>query len=432
MSPTDATQARHWHDPDAVASTRRHLEVHGCPEEVLDSVFSAWEDLVANVHPAAPTRLIDDGDVLVGAGEAWRVIPVPGHADGQIALLGARTARLLAADAILDRIAPFVGVHPVSRPDPLGDQLASLERLGRLDVAIAYPGHFDAIADVAGRAAEIREHHVERLQRASRRARRRAGRCLRRVAPHLRRSARSELPPDRRGGVARAPRAPRAAGRDRAARRQWRARSVLREMTHDHDHSDGHEHSHDDPGDPGWEVKELEEAEVVRLLEEGKLVQVEGPGRPGAVHRVGGVRRGRAARPAENADNAPYLVGVGGLLLDGEHYDLAHAAVELALAADPASADGLLLAGIVEARLGRLDTALERLDAHLVQAPTSALGQTHRATCCSGSAAATRGIPPRAARCRSTRTTSAPSRRWSRATTAPRPRSTARRRSRPS
>jgi glyoxylase-like metal-dependent hydrolase (beta-lactamase superfamily II) len=164
MSPTDATQSRHWHDPDAVASTRRHLEVHGCPEEVLDSVFSAWEGLVANVHPAAPTRLIDDGDVLVGAGEAWRVVPVPGHADGQIALFGTRSRRLLAADAILDRIAPFVGVHPVSRPDPLGDHLATLERLGRLDVAVAHPGHFDAIADVAGRAAELREHHAERLR----------------------------------------------------------------------------------------------------------------------------------------------------------------------------------------------------------------------------------------------------------------------------
>jgi glyoxylase-like metal-dependent hydrolase (beta-lactamase superfamily II) len=164
MSPTDATQSRHWHDPGAVAATRRHLEVHGCPEEVLESVFTAWEALVANVHPAAPSRLIDDGDVLVAGGEAWRVIPAPGHADGQIALLGTRTRRLLAADAILDRVAPYIGVHPVSRPDPLGDHLAQLERLGRMDVAIAYPGHFEAITDVAGRAEEIRRHHAERLE----------------------------------------------------------------------------------------------------------------------------------------------------------------------------------------------------------------------------------------------------------------------------
>ena len=158
-------------------------------------------------------------------------------------------------------------------------------------------------------------------------------------------------------------------------------------MTHDHDHSDGHEHGHDhgdehghDHGDdPAWEVKELSEEEVNRLLEEGKLVQVEGPDGQPLYIEIEAFVEGVRLDLAENADNAPYLVGVGGLLLDGEHYDLAHAAVELALAADPASADGLLLAGIVEARLGRLDAALERLDAHLVQAPTSALGQTHRA-----------------------------------------------------
>jgi glyoxylase-like metal-dependent hydrolase (beta-lactamase superfamily II) len=163
MSPTDAIQARHWHDPDSVAATRRHLELHGCPEEVLESVFEAFATLVADVHPAAPGRLIDDGDVLVATGESWRVIPVPGHADGQIALFGTRSRRLLAADAILDRIAPFVGVHPVSRPDPLGDHLAQLERLARLDVAIAHPGHFDPITDVPGRAAQLRAHHADRL-----------------------------------------------------------------------------------------------------------------------------------------------------------------------------------------------------------------------------------------------------------------------------
>ncbi len=163
MSPTDATQARHWHDPDAVAASRRHQEQHGCPPEVVEAVFDAWAELVTNVHPAAPTRLIDDGDVLVAAGETWRVVSVPGHADGQIALFGTRSRRLLVADAMLDRIAPFVGVHPVSRPDPLGDQFATLDRLCRLGAEVAHAGHFEPIADIGARAAEIRAHHAERL-----------------------------------------------------------------------------------------------------------------------------------------------------------------------------------------------------------------------------------------------------------------------------
>jgi glyoxylase-like metal-dependent hydrolase (beta-lactamase superfamily II) len=149
-----------------VAATRRHLELHGCPEDVLESVFSAFATLVDDVHPAAASRLIGDGDVLVAAGESWRVIPVPGHADGQIALFGTRSRRLLAADAILARIAPFVGVHPVSRPDPLGDHLAQLERLARLDAVIAYPGHFDPITDVAGWPIVVGAHVGEQPIRA--------------------------------------------------------------------------------------------------------------------------------------------------------------------------------------------------------------------------------------------------------------------------
>jgi len=46
-------------------------------------------------------------------------------------------------------------------------------------------------------------------------------------------------------------------------------------MSHDHDHGpDGHEHLHEDPQ---YEVQEMEEEQVRKLLEEGKLVQVAGP-----------------------------------------------------------------------------------------------------------------------------------------------------------
>lgn len=164
MTATDATQARVWHDPDSVSATRRHLELNGCPPEIMAAVMEAWDELVQHVHPAPAGRILEAGDVLVAAGETWRVIPVPGHADGQIALYGTVSRRLLSADAMLAAIAPFVGVHPISRPDPLGDHLASIERLARLGAVVAYPGHGAQIADVPARAAEMRAHYLERLQ----------------------------------------------------------------------------------------------------------------------------------------------------------------------------------------------------------------------------------------------------------------------------
>ena len=69
---------------------------------------------------AAVTPLRNDGDRIDG----WEVVAAPGHADGQLTLF--RDGVLVAADHLLDRITPTVGLWPESRPDPLGDFLAAL------------------------------------------------------------------------------------------------------------------------------------------------------------------------------------------------------------------------------------------------------------------------------------------------------------------
>jgi glyoxylase-like metal-dependent hydrolase (beta-lactamase superfamily II) len=70
---------------------------------------------------------------------------------------------LVAADHLLGRITPTVGLWPASRPDPLGDYLAALDRTIELAPRLALPGHGDPIDDPAGRARELKEHHAERL-----------------------------------------------------------------------------------------------------------------------------------------------------------------------------------------------------------------------------------------------------------------------------
>ena len=54
-------------------------------------------------------------------------------------------------------------LYPASRPDPLGDYLASLERVVDLAPALALPGHGAPIRDPAGRTREIVLHHRDRL-----------------------------------------------------------------------------------------------------------------------------------------------------------------------------------------------------------------------------------------------------------------------------
>src|SRR5436190_941602 len=60
-------------------------------------------------------------------------------------------------------ITPTTGLSPASRPDPLGDYLASPERTIELAPQIALPGHGEQIGDPAGRVREIQEHHRIRL-----------------------------------------------------------------------------------------------------------------------------------------------------------------------------------------------------------------------------------------------------------------------------
>ena len=64
------------------------------------------------------------------------------------------------------RITPTVGLWPASRPDPLGDYLAALDRTIELAPRIALPGHGEPIEDPAGRARELKEHHRLRLEEA--------------------------------------------------------------------------------------------------------------------------------------------------------------------------------------------------------------------------------------------------------------------------
>lgn len=132
---------------------RRHGVPDGVTEELIEQ-GSSWRHFIR--YQPDP-ELLDPGDHVDG----WRAVASPGHADGQLTLL--RDDVLVAADHLLGRITPTVGLWPRSRPDPLGDYLAALEATIELDARLALPGHGELIDDPSGRARELIEHHRERL-----------------------------------------------------------------------------------------------------------------------------------------------------------------------------------------------------------------------------------------------------------------------------
>jgi glyoxylase-like metal-dependent hydrolase (beta-lactamase superfamily II) len=147
-----------WGSQDWPERIAGWMERHGTPTEIAREVLQQGRIGSVFIRYAARPELLREGDVLDG----WRVLDLPGHADGHIGL--ERDGVLVAGDHLLPNISPTVGRYADGRPDPLGDYLASLERTAELAPDLALPGHGEPIEDPAGRARELIEHHRERLQ----------------------------------------------------------------------------------------------------------------------------------------------------------------------------------------------------------------------------------------------------------------------------
>ena len=130
---------------------------HGVPPESAQELVAQGHVFAEFVRFAHDPELLYEGSELDG----WQVLELPGHADGHLGFL--RDGVLVGGDTLLDPISPAVGLYPESRPDPLGDYLRSLERLAALAPRLVLPGHGEPIADAAGRARELVEHHRRRL-----------------------------------------------------------------------------------------------------------------------------------------------------------------------------------------------------------------------------------------------------------------------------
>jgi glyoxylase-like metal-dependent hydrolase (beta-lactamase superfamily II) len=148
---------RVWGREDWSERLADYLLENGLPQAVAEELRHESRTFGPFIRWARNPRLLGEGDEVDG----WRVLELPGHSDGHICLL--RDGVLVAGDHLLGEITPTVGLYPESRPDPLGDYLASLKRTMALAPTLALPGHGDTISDPVSRAREIVEHHRRRL-----------------------------------------------------------------------------------------------------------------------------------------------------------------------------------------------------------------------------------------------------------------------------
>lgn len=110
---------------------------------------------------------IRENDVLDLAGTSWRVIMGEGHAPEMVCLHSAERGILIAADQILPRITPHIGLHPAEpEADPLGAYLSCLAKFeGLPEDTLVLPSHGAPFTGPGARIAGLRAHHEERLAR---------------------------------------------------------------------------------------------------------------------------------------------------------------------------------------------------------------------------------------------------------------------------
>jgi glyoxylase-like metal-dependent hydrolase (beta-lactamase superfamily II) len=95
----------------------------------------------------------------------FEALEVDGHATGHLAFFSAAPAVLISGDQILPTISPNISLAAQDfGRDPLGDYLASLDRLERLPESTwVLPSHGRPFTGLRPRIRDLRDHHLEHL-----------------------------------------------------------------------------------------------------------------------------------------------------------------------------------------------------------------------------------------------------------------------------
>lgn len=148
------------------ASEIAHYLSHGLPAYLAESILPP-EAYFAIVSDAPPTEYmrIEDGDRLSIGGRDFAVISGNGHAKNQLMLHAPDDSLLFAADQIMARITPNVGVSP-SEPDEnaLDGFITTLQELVTKvpNSSLILPGHERPFEGIALRAQQLIQHHEDR------------------------------------------------------------------------------------------------------------------------------------------------------------------------------------------------------------------------------------------------------------------------------
>jgi glyoxylase-like metal-dependent hydrolase (beta-lactamase superfamily II) len=165
MHPADAHMRASLEDPEARLAQRFEVaRQSGVPIEPL----RAWSDSARErgsgiARLVEPDRRLVEGVVVDTDLGRWTVVETPGHAPSHVCLHQPEHRMLVSGDHLLGRVSLFFDYGWT--PDPVGQFLASLDRVERLDARLCLAGHGRTFTDVPAHIDANRALVAERLER---------------------------------------------------------------------------------------------------------------------------------------------------------------------------------------------------------------------------------------------------------------------------
>ncbi|MGB3634992.1 MAG: MBL fold metallo-hydrolase, partial [Rubrobacteraceae bacterium] len=136
-----------WGEESNPAHFVEHLCRHGMPRELAESAAAKMRASLPLPGRMVPLSVGEKLDLDLGP---LRILHAPGHADYQLMLHDEERGILFAADHVLLKITPNVGLWPESEPNPLARYLESIESLQGIGASLILPGHGPVFHDLDG------------------------------------------------------------------------------------------------------------------------------------------------------------------------------------------------------------------------------------------------------------------------------------------
>ena len=159
----DLIRSRYRNPEQLLATMGDWLLMQGVPADQMQDLKVSAMPVRSYVEAVEPDEVVWGGERLPIGRFEFEVWWTPGHSPGHICFLERAQKFILTGDHVLPTITPNVSLHPQQQGNPLGDYIASLERLEDLDVKTVLPAHEYTFEDLHGRLRSIEQHHEERL-----------------------------------------------------------------------------------------------------------------------------------------------------------------------------------------------------------------------------------------------------------------------------